>query len=191
MGSDMKRTTRALVAGLAAAAAVAAPATGASAASGDYTEEQIRPLTGQANTLLPACRAGELDGTELGDLCRDTLREIAECKAEGNLTDVRFLTEAGEIFKFRLPAVNLTACVTSELIGGLSSYAEVQQCKLREPEFGGYPYRFYGEYLAEDRGDCVRILGQLGRAEIPVPDGSIPRPVLESGELENPGGGEG
>ena len=161
---------------------------------GVYTQLELELARQEQDWWLSKCDKPNWQGGRFAELCTDWQREDAECASEfgpsrnglvNNLTTVRYLTEDGAIFRFRLPAQDRDGCITSELAGGLSWWAEWTQCEFREPEFGGYPHLFYGLYPAEDRYDCIDILGPLGRAEIPVPDGSIPRPVLESGEREN------
>ena len=162
---------------------------------GVYTQLEVELARQTQDWWRPLCDNPAWQDGRFAAECADWQREAVECASEfgpsrfgpvHNLTTVRFLTEQGEVFRFRLPTQDADGCITSELVGGLSWWAEWTQCELREGEFGGYPYAFYGRYPAADRYDCVDVLGPLGRAEIPVPDGAIPRPVLESGELETP-----
>ena len=54
-----------------------------------------------------------------------------------------------------------------------------ERCDFLAPQEGGYPFVFYGAYPVADRNECVQVLGDLGRGELAVPAGSVPRPVDE------------
>jgi hypothetical protein len=92
-----------------------------------------------------------------------------------------------------LPLTSLAGCVSTVARGlqdlrqhgyvasrHLSMPAAREQCRYLEEEFGlTYPYLFYGQYPAENRADCARILLGLHTGELAPPPQHPEEPPIE------------
>jgi hypothetical protein len=65
---------------------------------------------------------------------------------------------AGATLPWGAPFPSKTSCITFLNTGKLTGTSYVAQCRVLSAEMGGYPITFYGQFTANNAGQCLNIL---------------------------------